>query len=313
MIDKDDVNGDFCFTEEGRLRHENNYLKERIANLENFKSKFFDLNHQLIEAKEKIGILEQQSSLDALKERVFSEGASGTSAAAGQTGTILNFFQDSFSAANYQDLIMSIFQSVEGLDVDMAVQIKKPKEVVSYAIDDTNKDANIQLIEQHKSAGDVVEGDDFILINHSHLSMITKFSPELDENSLEDLKEYIKIVALGSNTRIDTLANRAELEDLRTNIYKIFKKTNQSFEQMQEDSDRQTIKISELFINYENSLRETIARMNLSESYVSLLDIIIKDARNELNILLTSSLTLDDQFMGAMKKLEHAYAREYTE
>ena len=53
---------------------------------------------------------------------------------------------------------------------------------------------------------------------------------------------------------------------------------------MQEASDEQAILISELNLAYEKRLRDELSRMNLSDSYMELLDMIIEDARTEFNL-----------------------------
>ena len=308
---KDELEGEFCFTEEGRLRHENKYLQDRVTNLESFKAKFFQQQHQLVELKEKISILEQQVGLDQLKDRVFGDDpAQQSSSGPVQTENLLNFFQDSLLANTYQDLVASVFQSVEGLDVDVTVQINNNNSLLNHALDEAARDSNIQLIEQHGDKGETLELDEGFLINLSQLSLLAKYPPGTDTEYQNNLKNYLEIIARGTNTRIDTLAQRDELQDLRKKMYRVFKKTNQSFESMQDEADRQIIRISEMFLEYEKNLRDAIARMKLSNAYKELLDVIINDARAELNILLTSSLTLDEQFMAAMKKLELVYADE---
>ena len=77
--------------------------------------------------------------------------------------------------------------------------------------------------------------------------------------------------------------------------------------------DNQVIAISELFLNCEQHLRDTLAKMNLSEDYQKLFQLIIADAKSELNLLLTSSLSIDEHFVTVMKKLEKAYSPEAQE
>ena len=90
-------------------------------------------------------------------------------------------------------------------------------------------------------------------------------------------------------------------------INKIFKKTNDSFSSIQDNIDGQVITISELFLAFEENLMATCARANISDSHHDLIKLIVHDAKNELNLILTSSLTMDEGFMNVMQKLEKAY------
>lgn len=313
--EKDELIDNLFFTEEGRLRHENQFLKERVANLEVFKKNFFAVQNNLIEANEKLSLLENQLNLDRLKKRIIELGEDAADSVVGKGGNedILEFFHESITAANFQDLVMSMFQSVEGLGLDMAVQIRNKKDVLNYALDQSKKDACVVLINHHLNDGEIIERDGYIIINHKYLSLVAGELPANESVKNQQVKEYLEIIALGANTRIDTLSRKLELEDLRGNIYKIFQKTNRSFEMIQGSMDNQVMAISELFLGCEKHLKDSLSRMRISEEHMKILQMILNDAKSELNLLLTSSLTMDEHFISVMKKLEKAYAPDQHE
>ena len=72
--------------------------------------------------------------------------------------------------------------------------------------------------------------------------------------------------------------------------------------------DDQVITISELFLSFETNLMSTLQRAGLSEAHNDLVKLIVHDAKSELNLMLTSTLTMDEHFMSVMQKLENAYA-----
>jgi hypothetical protein len=253
--------------------------------------------------------------MDRLKERIMdvSETVDDAGTRIGRNEDILEFFHHSISATSYQDLIMSIFQSVDGLGLDMAVQIRNRKNVLDFSLHQSYKKESTALINRHLADGEVVELDGLIIINHTNLSLLARGLPVDKPVRNQQLKEYLEIITVGANTRIDTLARNLELEELRANIYKIFRKTNQSFVSIQDNMDNQVIAISELFVNCEKHLQATLARLKVSDDHKKLIHLIIADARSELNLLLTSSLTMDEHFLSVMKKLEKAYAPERHE
>ena len=112
MSNDDHKDEDFAlFTQEGRLKHEINYLQERVSNLESFKKKFFIVNSDLIRAREKLSLYEQQASLDELKKRIVRFPEIDVSDDLASNEEVLEFFEESLLAESYQDLVMSIFQS----------------------------------------------------------------------------------------------------------------------------------------------------------------------------------------------------------
>ena len=134
--------------------------------------------------------------------------------------------------------------------------------------------------------------------------------PDIDSSKGRQIRDFLEIVTLGASTRIDALSQRSDLDEPKSNIYKIFKKTNDSFSSIQDNMDQQVITISELFLSFEENLMATCARANISKSHSDLIKLILHDAKSELNLVLTSSLTMDEHFMNVMMKLEKAYCPE---
>ena len=296
-------------TEVGKLRHENNFQKERITNLEVFKKNFFMLQNDLIDARERLSVYEEAMKFNQVKERIISSHETPIDEMEiAQTDTVLDFLHDSFSANNYQDLVMSIFQSTDNLDLGMGLQIRQKKNISNYALDETQKDSHTALINAHLDDGDTIDKDGFIIINQKYISLIATNLTADDTSKGKQIREFLEIVALSANTHVDALNQRGELEELKSNIYKIFKKTNASFLTIQDNMDDQVMIISELFLLFEKNLMETFERSDISESHKDLIKLIVHDAKSELNLILTSSLTMVEHFISVMQKLENAYS-----
>jgi len=295
-------------TEEGKLRHENSFLKDRITNLELFKKNFFMLQNDLIDARERLSVYEEAATFNDVKERIkISHETPIDDDEISQTDDVLEFLHDSFSARSYQDLVMSIFQSTEGLDLGIGIQIRHNKDILNYALDEAQKDSYTVLIESHKDGENKINKDDFIILHESYISLIATNLPAIDTSKGKQIREYLEVIILSANTRIDSLNKRLDLDELKSNIYKIFKKTNESFLTIQDSMDNQVMTISELFLSFEQNLMDTCIRANISDSHRDLIKLIIHDAKSELNLVLTSSLTMDDHFLNVMQKLESAY------
>ena len=295
-------------TEEGKLRHENSFLKERITNLEIFKKNFFMVQNDLIDAKERLSVYEEALNFNQVKERIVSSHEPLIDEMEiAQTDSVIDFLHDSLSASSYQDLVMSIFQSTDDLELGTGIQIRHKNNILNYALDESQKDSNTALIGAHKDDGKRVDKDNVIIINEKYISLIASNLPADDTSKGKQIRNFLEIITLGANTRIDALSQRADLDELKSNIYKIFKKTNDSFSTIQDNMDDQVITISELFLSFEKNLMDTCLRAKISDSHRDLVKLIIHDAKSELNLVLTSSLTMDEHFMNVMQKLENAY------
>ncbi|VAW68653.1 hypothetical protein MNBD_GAMMA09-2067 [hydrothermal vent metagenome] len=311
----------FCFTPEGKLRKENEYLKQRLTNLEIFKKNFFSTQAELIKAREKLAILEQQLNLELLRDRIVSSSDSQEEIlpeVPDSTDNILDFFQHSLSSNSYQDLVELFFSAVEGLGLDVVVQVDAFMGKCDYFIDTIAEEKQqyyIKLIEYYKKLPDtqeLIEKQKHICINLGYLCLIADNMPISDAEKNRKLTEYLKILAIGINAYFSALDKNIEIDDLRKNVYKIFKKTHDSFESMQDNLDTQIISISELYLKFETGLNGLLLKTEISDEFMSLIKLLQHDMRSELNLILTSSLTVDEVFMETIKKLEKAYFTKYS-
>lgn len=295
------------FTEESRLRRENTFLKERVNNLEIFKKNFFTTHYDLIDAREKIALLEESINLNKVRDNLIQSTENHPeNIDDDHHDELMEFFQSSIIAETFEDLVMSLFHSVEGLHVGMALQIKTPRKNLNYAVDAASKSHNIKLIDQHKNSGELIVEAGYMVINQKYISILVSDLPSEGKHR-DNLLEYLKIIAAGSNTRIDALLKRQELERLNQNMYKIFKRTNDAFENLQDEIDEAVIDISELFLGCEASLNDSLDRLKIPTDKSQVIKLILSSSRAELNLMLSSHLVLDDKFIKVIRKLEDAY------
>ena len=304
---------DLKITPEAKLAHENKFLRERITNLEVFKKNFFVNHAELIKTHEKLALLEQQMALISVKDKIaglpdpLDENANVVK---DYNDNLLGFFEASYSAREYQDLVVSIFDSVESLGLDIAIQTSVQGETFNHSIGREENDENIQLINQYRKSDEVIESEDYVIYNFLHISLLAKGLPVTKKEKNRQIKDYLRIISIGANTRIEFLSKNSELETLQKNIYMIFQKTHQSFESMQDSIDNQIIQISEIFLALESNLKESLIKMEISEEYMKLYKLLMHDTKSELNLLLTSGLTVDEGFLKTIIKLEEAYAKK---
>ena len=68
--DSNETSKSSVLTEIGKIRNENNFLKERVNNLESFKKNFFTLQNDLIESNEKLEVYEEALNFCQIKNRI---------------------------------------------------------------------------------------------------------------------------------------------------------------------------------------------------------------------------------------------------
>lgn len=304
---------DLKITPDGKLVHENNFLRERVTNLEVFKKNFFVNHAELIKTNEKLVLLEEQLALISVKDKIvglpnpLDDEAERVKSS---TDDLIEFFEESYSASEYQELVVSIFNSVENMGINVVIQTSLQGEVLNHSVENLEKNENIQLLDQYRGSDEIIESEDYIIFNFMNISLLAKGLPIDEPEKNQQIKDYLRIVSIGANTRIEFLSKNLELKTLQENIYKIFQKTHKSFEAMQDNIDNQIIQISEMFLSLESNLKDSLLKMELSPEYMQLFKMLMHDTKSELNLLLTTSLTVDEDFLKSIIKLEEAYAKK---
>lgn len=190
-----EVNEEFCFTKDGKLQHEIKYLKERVVNLEVFKKNFFSLHMELIEAKEKIQLYEEQAQLDGLKTRIsglpdtFSDSVDRGS---DLNDSLLSFFEENVNADVYRDVIASIFNSVDGLDLNVTVKVFTERDTLVHSLDESVKDEAVKIMSQFNNESKLVKNDDFIIFYMDNIILFANNMPISDEAKCLQLEKYLR-------------------------------------------------------------------------------------------------------------------------
>ena len=160
----------------------------------------------MIKTHEKLALLEQQMALISVKDKIvglpdpLDEEANTIK---DYNDNLLGFFEASYSASEYQELVVSIFNSVDSLGLDVTIQTSVKGEVFNHSIGNKKSDENIQLINQYRESDEVIESEDYIIFNFLHISMLAKGLPVTEVQKISQIKDYLRIIAIGANTRIE--------------------------------------------------------------------------------------------------------------
>jgi len=292
-----------------KLENENVYLKSRIQNLEVFKRNFFTQGIELNNANERIKLLEQQLGLDTVKQRITDNSNDDDKI----TGEITEFLHQTLLTQAINELAKLAFQTLDGWIDDSSLRVKKDDQIFDYDLKNTQKEHNHNLIAKFSGKGELIETNDYIIINHDHMSLLAKLPPSSNDDLHQQRIKFLQLVGLATNSRLDFLIKDEELETLRKNIYQVFKRTNAAFEELQDDMAMHAIGVSEIYLNMEKILLDALHKTDLAEQHIAVIKDLITETKGELNILLTTSMTLDEAFLQVLKKLEAAYSKKYND
>jgi hypothetical protein len=302
-------------TEEAKLQHEVDYLKARLENIEKFKEYFFKAKTDLIVSKERVSCLENELVLSKVKNCIMGDdGAEDTgSSDVINNDSVLGFIKESLLVTGYKELVASIFRSMDGLGLDMTVKIHEEKDDHIYAFSKKDKKINTEIMTQYKEQGELVEfAPKKLILNLESISVLIKGVPDKNNENYHKIKEFTMMVFMSANLRLASLKKEIELEGLRRNLYQVFKKTHAAFEETRDKMDNQVMDISEMMLKFEKNLKDCLGQMELPESYVKVLILMFHSTKSDLNLLLTSGLCIDENFLKAIIRLEEVYGNKYS-
>lgn len=304
------------FTQEAKLQHEVNYLKSRLDNVEKFKMYFFKAKTELIVERERVTCLENELVLSKIKDHIINPDAADESEASDMINSdfVLGFIKESMLVTGYKELVDSLFRSMTGLGLDMTVKIHGQKDDHIYASSKKDKENNVKTMGKYLESGEFIAfAPEKLILNLENISILIGGMPDKNSDKYKKIKIFSMMVFMSANLRLASLKKEVELNDLRRNLYQVFRKTHIAFEDTQEKMDNQVIEISGMMLSYEKSLKESLGKMELPESYIKILTLLFNSTKAELNILLTGNLCIDEGFLKAIIRLEDVYGNKYSD
>jgi len=319
-------------TDTEKLRHEVDYLHERLKNLEVFKKMFFTLQEDLVEERKKYAELEarlnkdtdkkidsdeQQPdedqapvSIDALKEELLSANkmAMLSMTTAGEYNTIIEFFRESGTAANYEDMVQMLLAAGTSYGCGVSVEVRCNEGDLIFSYDDNIKDEQAAIITRLKLQGRLVEEEQHICINFTNISLLVDNLPRNDIDKYGRIKDNLVVLASGANSVVESIDSKVKLKKERKNLYKIVKGTHHAMEKIEKDIGEQIRKTSTTQNAFIKGLAEAVAHSKLREEEKNELNVLLTSGKTTLSKVLMESFVLDENFLEVITKLEKTYS-----
>ena len=319
-------------TDNEKLRHEVDYLHERLKNLEVFKKMFFTLQEDLVEERKKYselkaslnkdthveddsdGVQSDQAqvsvNIDSLKEELLSANQMATLSmtTAGEYGAIIDFFRESGLATNYQDMVQMLLAAGTSYGCGVSVEIRCNEGDLIFSYDDSIKDEKAAIITRLKLQGRLVEEDQHFCINFRNISLLIDNLPKNDIDKYERIKDNLVVLASGANSVVESIDSKVKLKKERKNLYKIVKGTHHAMEKIEKDIGEQIRKTSTTQNAFIKGLAEAVTHSKLREEEKNKLNVMLTSGKKTLSKVLMESFVLDENFLEVITKLEKTYS-----
>ncbi len=320
MADDKQAMDDLEFASEERLRHEVDYLRGRIINLEVFKGMFFTLQEDLVVERSKNSKNQSQSNLpnsDEVSAKINSltqeleaanEMAMLSITTAGEYSAIIEFFRNSGSVNSYDEMVDLLFSSISSYGVKVSAEVRCYAGENIYCLDPLIKEEHSSLLKRFKIKGRLVEEESVVCINHENISLLICELPEADRDKCGRIKDNVMVLASGANSVIDTIDAKNKLASERKKLYTIVKSTHHAMVHVVQDRNSQLSKMDKVQHSFASKVLDIIDDFELLESHKKKIHDLIDSGEKKLSKILKTTFMLDDKFMEIIAKLEKTYA-----
>jgi len=299
---------DLKFADEEKFRHEIEYLRGRVTNLESFKEKFFALQKnpgQNVtassgDAATRISQLEADLK-SATKMAMLSMTTTG------EYGAVVDFFKESSSAKDYQRLIDGFLKSVSSYSLEASVLVHGLDGDEFFSQSAGHEDLDKELIEKNREQGRVFEHDGMLSVNYKNVSILFRGFPEDDPEKKGRLHDNLVILGSGLNGSIDALNLDIKMGRQRQNLHTIVKAIPRVIDKIEQDLGTQLKKTDIMCDQLLANSNQLVRGHGLSAGQEKELNAMLVTHKSQLHKVLAESIVIAEQFAEIMNTLERTY------
>ena len=300
---------DLKFADEEKFRHEIEYLRGRLINLESFKEKFFALQKnpgQAVSSNDSGDSTARISQLETdLKSATKLAMLSMTTT--GEYGAVVDFFKESTAVKDYQKLIDVFFRSVTSYGLESTVLVHGLDGDEAFSQLAEHKELDIELIEKNREQGRVYEHDGMLSVNYKNVSMLFRGFPEDDMEKKGRLHDNLVILGSGLNGSIDALNLDIKMGRQRQNLHTIVKAIPKVIDKIEQDLGTQLKKTDVMCDQVIVNTSQLVKGHGLSGGQEKELNSLLVTHKNQLHKVLAESIVIAEQFAEIMNTLERTY------
>ena len=170
-----------------------------------------------------------KKSLRAEEERARSVAFESMKEAS-QYGQVLQFIKESYHQETVQELVDTLFRTLNNFSLDACLQVRLPgQELSTRAFNQPCSPIEIELFRELKSKGRLFIFGGRMVVNDQHVSLLIKNLPEDDEHQTGRLKDVMALVIEGFEARLMDLKRQDAILTVLERLDKTMGLVNEQF------------------------------------------------------------------------------------
>lgn len=209
-----------------------------------------------------------QESAQRSKLAINMEAARSTAFAAmesnSEMGIILRYMEEITSCNSYNDLGISLTQTVQSFDISAIAQIRSVNRTYNFGCADDSFEA--QLLTSSLKKGKIIEGAHKIIINDERISLLLKNTPAKDNPKYGRIKDNIAMMMGATDARVTTINLVTQLETERASgLQSIMGAARESMHKIHENFTEYEQNIWQKIQEFREETERVLVSLGLSE------------------------------------------------
>jgi len=221
-----------------------------------------------------------------------------------EIGSILQFYQNSFSVDSYQGLMENLLEVISGYGLKAVISMITPDGTINNSNTGVVRPLEISVIEQLRDRETIFNFGNRSSYSYSNLTILILDMPVDDEDKYGRLKDHLAMLAEGGNARVLSLITEHDKKVQQNKLQDLVAATSkalQVFDQQQSENQNQ---LASIMGSLSEQVEESFFQLGLSEIQEDSLREVIRKSEDQANALFDKNQVLKTELESIMRALK---------
>lgn len=184
----------------------------------------------------------------------------------GELGVVLQFLSKSFACRTTDELAASILAALRDYDLDAAVQLRLLSETLTLSRNGRNLSLEASVLNHVRDSGRIFQFRTRCAFNYGHVTLLVNNMPVDDGDRAGRIRDNVALLAEGADARLKAIETDIVAQRRREGIETALPTLYSTLDQVQVNYRRNCFELTQVMIEYQETLTKAFVHLGLSES-----------------------------------------------
>ena len=184
----------------------------------------------------------------------------------GELGVVLQFLSKSFACRSQDELAEAILASLRDYDLDGAVQLRLLGDTLNLGRNGRNHALESSILNHVRDSGRIFQFKTRCAFNYGHVTLLVNNMPIEDAERAGRVRDNVALLAEGADARLKSIETDILAQRRRDGIESALPTLYATLDQVQVNYRRNCFELTELMIEYQETLTKAFVHLGLSET-----------------------------------------------